>query len=239
MLDVTLPSGLLAFACDDCGAGRTLDEHASETQCHVCRKVKYFRICPRCEARVFCPGLTEKQQKKVFFHWTCPNCLADIRPARWLLGKAADFIGSLGEDHYLTSYRLLGLSATEGNADPDRRKLTGTLLAASGFSGIATGSCTILFCSTGAALMIGNTENCIAIPYSDMTALRVSGRGSFTTSSGGGWMGGGFGLTGALEGALMAGVLNALTTRTKTGTETIISFGWEANEIVLLTEIRQ
>ncbi len=59
-------------------------------------------------------------------------------------------------------------------------------------------------------------------------------------------MGGGFGLTGALEGALMAGVLNALTTRTKTGTETITSFGWEANEIVLLngvylpqTEIRQ
>ncbi len=152
VLDVTLPSGLLVFACDDCGAGRTLDEHASETQCHVCRKIKYFRICPRCEARVFCPGLTEKQQKKVFFHWTCPNCLADIRPARWLLGKAADFIGSLGEDHYLTSYRLLGLSATEGNADPDRRKLTGTLLAASGFSGIATGSCTILFCSTGAAL---------------------------------------------------------------------------------------
>ncbi len=67
VLDVTLPSGLLAFACDDCGAGRTLDEHASETQCHVCREIKYFRICPRCEARVFRPGLTEKQQKKVFF----------------------------------------------------------------------------------------------------------------------------------------------------------------------------
>jgi Short C-terminal domain len=43
--------------------------------------------------------------------------------------------------------------------------------------------------------------------------LQIGGSGEFTT--GGGWIGGGFGVKGALEGALFGGIMNALTTRTK------------------------
>lgn len=49
-------------------------------------------------------------------------------------------------------------------------------------------------------------------PYASMIALRVGGPGAVTT--GGGFMGGGFGLKGAAEGMLFAYALNSLTTRT-------------------------
>lgn len=46
--------------------------------------------------------------------------------------------------------------------------------------------------------------------------LHVSGPGEYTI--GGGWMGGGFGLSGAIKGAVMADVLNAITSRREVST---------------------
>lgn len=54
------------------------------------------------------------------------------------------------------------------------------------------------------------------IEYDDVLAFRVDGPGAVTR--GGGFMGGGLGLTGAVEGMVVASVLNALTTRTKSQT---------------------
>jgi len=48
--------------------------------------------------------------------------------------------------------------------------------------------------------------------YRDVEFLRVGGPGAVT--SGGGFVGGGFGLEGAAEGMAIAGLLNSLTTRT-------------------------
>lgn len=50
------------------------------------------------------------------------------------------------------------------------------------------------------------------IPMDTIEAIEIGGPG--TTSKGGGFIGGGFGLDGAVSGMLVAGVLNALTTRT-------------------------
>jgi hypothetical protein len=44
-----------------------------------------------------------------------------------------------------------------------------------------------------------------------LVGIQIGGRGVYTT--GGGWVGGGFGLQGALQGAAMANILNALETR--------------------------
>jgi hypothetical protein len=54
------------------------------------------------------------------------------------------------------------------------------------------------------------------IAWRDVTALNISGPGSVTT--GGGFIGGGFGVDGALVGMGVAAVLNALTTKTNTFT---------------------
>jgi hypothetical protein len=49
------------------------------------------------------------------------------------------------------------------------------------------------------------------LDYVDLLALKVDGPGAITT--GGGFIGGGFGVTGAVEGMILASVLNAITTR--------------------------
>jgi len=48
--------------------------------------------------------------------------------------------------------------------------------------------------------------------YEGLTGLQASGEGVF--QSGGGWVGGGFGISGALKGAAFASIMNSLTTRT-------------------------
>ncbi len=53
----------------------------------------------------------------------------------------------------------------------------------------------------------------IALPFSEVFTLELSGPGKVTT--GGGFVGGGLGLVGAAEGIAIAAFLNAVTTRTK------------------------
>lgn len=52
-----------------------------------------------------------------------------------------------------------------------------------------------------------------SVPYIELASIEISGPG--TLSSGGGFVGGGFGVEGALEGMAVAAVLNALTTKSK------------------------
>ena len=55
-----------------------------------------------------------------------------------------------------------------------------------------------------------------SVPYVELASIDISGPG--TTTKGGGFIGGGFGVEGALEGMAIATVLNALTTRSKVHT---------------------
>ena len=65
----------------------------------------------------------------------------------------------------------------------------------------------------------------IRSPYAEVLAIELSGPGRVT--KGGGFIGGGFGLTGAVEGMIVASVLNALTT--KTSIQSILR--WEAETL--------
>jgi hypothetical protein len=56
----------------------------------------------------------------------------------------------------------------------------------------------------------------VFVPYREVTTLEIGGPGA--TRSGGGFIGGGFGLEGAAEGMLIASALNALTRRTRIDT---------------------
>jgi hypothetical protein len=55
----------------------------------------------------------------------------------------------------------------------------------------------------------------VAMPFSEVRSLEISGG---VTRSGGGVIGGGFGIEGALQGMAIASVLNALTTSTNVST---------------------
>lgn len=78
-------------------------------------------------------------------------------------------------------------------------------------------------CSPGdlATLSFGSDALSIHLPdgasfsvlYFELVSIDISGPG--TTTAGGGFIGGGFGVTGALQGMAIAAVLNALTTKSK------------------------
>jgi hypothetical protein len=87
----------------------------------------------------------------------------------------------------------------------------------------------------GAALVVRDTtgKERQRFALADMVALEFSGPGAHTT--GGGFIGGGFGLEGAATGMLAAGVLNALTTQHKVLTivrmETATAQGFFSHEV--------
>jgi hypothetical protein len=81
---------------------------------------------------------------------------------------------------------------------------------------------------------IGNVSNQRRLNYSDIASLQIAGRGEFVTTSGGGWMGGGFGLGGIAEGIALATVLNALTTIKHHHIETIFHLNWNSGSVTLL-----
>lgn len=85
-----------------------------------------------------------------------------------------------------------------------------TLDAAGGTSIPASEPCLIDFASSQLTIHSPSAEE--TVPYSEVTALQVSG--SNTETSAGLW-GGGFGVVGAAEGILAAAVINSLTRRTK------------------------
>ena len=71
---------------------------------------------------------------------------------------------------------------------------------------------TLIHVSENGFLIGQPNESMWANSYEGLIGIQISGEGLYQT--GGGWIGGGFGVGGALKGAAFASVMNALTTRT-------------------------
>jgi hypothetical protein len=86
------------------------------------------------------------------------------------------------------------------------------------------GSAVLLTCRAR-SLHLSSVLECsdLAIDFKSITKLEISGPGK--TVSGGGTVGGGFGVEAAAEGILIASVLNALTTKTKNETYLTVQSG--------------
>jgi len=74
-----------------------------------------------------------------------------------------------------------------------------------------------------------------AWPYEDIEAVEITGPGAVTR--GGGMIGGGFGVTGALEGMAIASIINALTTRTTV--KTVLRIESREAELFLLNSVHE
>jgi hypothetical protein len=68
--------------------------------------------------------------------------------------------------------------------------------------------------ASAAGFTFQGAAEAVTVPMANVTAIDVGGPGR--TTSGGGFIGGGFGIDGAVTGMLIATALNALTTRTST-----------------------
>lgn len=116
-----------------------------------------------------------------------------------------------------------------GAAHPDRRALIGCLVVGGyGFGLRSRTYCNVRF-EPGRIEIDCDRPQPAVVPYETVTALELGGQGRRTT--GGGFIGGGFGAEGIAEGMAVAGVLNTLTTRTTT--ESLISLKMREWQLIL------
>ena len=106
---------------------------------------------------------------------------------------------------------------TDPNPIPSRQ-LKGCTLLPGSYCRLPTGPGVVLtFDADEVAVQVSNLAiRPIRIPYVEIVSLNITGPGQVT--SGGGFIGGGFGATGALEGMALSAMLNAATTKTSIDT---------------------
>lgn len=107
----------------------------------------------------------------------------------------------------------------------------GTVLGGAGLGMGAGQSVTIVFRNDELAIERADADS-ITVPYAEVQGLEIGGPGAVT--SGGGFIGGGFGLQGATEGMIVSSILNALTTRTTVNT--ILALTTAGGEIFIHTD---
>jgi hypothetical protein len=212
-----LGSGNAAILCVRCGAGVVGPASAADFACAACGFVAVIRRCPACSIPVHI------QQDLWGRSVKCLKCGCQNSWRRW--NAKGVTLGELAKT-YGVDQELI--------ADPSRRVVSGVVIGGAGYPVPARVGCKLEFTSekiiVHALFDTGEYKPVALAEYSDVMSLQVGGRGAVRT--GGGWSGGGFGLTGVITGALMASALNKATTQTNI--ETIIHFRTRAGELVLL-----
>lgn len=225
-----LPLGHAVLPCPSCGVGSVVGEAANDWPCTACELLLQPCRCGSCgtpavltrdpfserqsELRGWCE--TCKAMKKWWHGATLADVLVDTRMLD-TLPYGAERVGSL---------------LFEG-----RRVLQGKILALEGVSGLAVGTGIVVLDRDAVHLVVGKARVQHRFDYTQITRLQVAGRGEFVTKTGGGWVGGGFGLSGALQGAFMAEALNFLTTRKLRHVESLLHLGWNGGGLTLLNQV--
>jgi hypothetical protein len=212
-----LGKGNAAILCIRCGAGVVGSATACDFACSACGFRAIIRRCPFCSIPVHIHQDLWGRRVK------CLKCGQENSWAKW--NSRAVMLGELAKS-YTADQEII--------ADPSRRIASGTVIGGSGYPIPARVGCKLDFRSDKiviAALVQGGQYQGVALAeYVDVTSLQVGGRGAITT--GGGFVGGGFGLKGIVTGVLLAGALNRATTRTTI--ETVIHFRTREGELILL-----
>ena len=217
-------NGGIAQACAVCGAGDIVDPDATKSTCAFCGDLTEFKRCKRCGKTLsFRPS--PNMYRELF---KCPDC--NWRGG-WRQWKPAPIAG-LKADELLSG--LYGKNIAKALSDSRRRRIDGSILSVTGVSGLTSGGGTVLFERETVTIMIADTSRRIGLSYADITSFQIGGRGDVTTTSGGGWSGGGFGAKGIAEGVVLASVMNALTTTTTHSAETIFHLHWHSGSLTLL-----
>jgi hypothetical protein len=119
-------------------------------------------------------------------------------------------------------YRQLSIKGLLSD-DPDKRTLGGfTIIGGNGYDIPVKSVCSVNCTPTDVRIVIAGQHDGLAIPYEALTALELSGGAQ---TSGGRFMGGGFGATAAIEGMVIASVLNSLSRKTTINTVLRVATG--------------
>jgi hypothetical protein len=192
-----------ALPCPTCGVLAAVERGAREFSCYSCRAKIRLARCSHCRGTLLASARINKA--------ACPYCKTWFQ-----FGPGTDLTaGDLVSDPDATH--------------PDRRALVGcTVIGGYGTGARPNTQCTLRFELARIEIDWGTSQP-VVVPYDTVVALELGGRGQQRT--GGGFIGGGFGLQGAAEGMIIASLLNGLTTRTTT--ESIISLKTNDWQLIL------
>ena len=115
--------------------------------------------------------------------------------------------------------------------------IEGRIVHLIGVSGLAKGKCAVRFESSHVIVSVAHGST-VTLAYEDIRVLQIGGRGHIVESVNNAFIGGGFGLGGALKGAAEATLLNmvvSVCTR-KERLECEILLSWATGELLMLNQ---
>lgn len=211
--------GKAAILCVRCGAGVVDKASASQYTCSACGLEVFIARCPSCSIPVHIHK--ELWGRKV----TCLTCGRSSGWGRW---NAPVTLGQLAAAFDVDQIAV---------ADSSRRVVSGVVIGGSGYPIAARVGCRLEFAPDKVyiyKLVAGNKGETVAtVEYVEVVSLQVGGPGVITT--GGGWVGGGFGAEGIIMGVIFADVMNKMTTSSRI--ETIIQFSTTTGVLVIFNNL--
>lgn len=233
-----IPDGQVLAECPGCGRRSVVPSADMGWLCPACRYMVVAERCTVCDV-VYLEVLQWRRSKDGMSLIPDPlnrvSVCAACQGRRTLAYTEVSWLGPVTRG---VPSGLSQLQQIELLRSTDRRAISGVVLELEGFSGLAVGDVRVDFGHADAVtLAMGPERVAHVLPYEVVSGLQIAGRGEITTKVGGGWMGGGFGLMGALEGAWMASVLNKLTTRTYRQVESIVFLTWTGGRLALLNGV--
>jgi uncharacterized protein (DUF983 family) len=206
-----------------CGAGLRVYSGSDMYFCSACGIEFALRECPKC------PAMVRIRSSDWGTSVRCPGCGAGSLWSRW-------------ERNKVTALDLAEHSGVSQDLEPDadRRAISGVIVASTGFPRLARGiRCQLTFSAEQIVVLAlgasGDYQQIATVPYED-ALLRVDGRGAMSSTQGGGIIGGGFGVQGFVEGALIASAINSVTRKTTTSVETFIHLNARGREMLLFNQ---
>jgi hypothetical protein len=193
------------FRCPSCQSESPLLLDAMQLTCARCRITFSFCVCPGCAA----PQILQKNEEK-----PCRRCTKALREgkstrnvtARQLVGNDDAILpGKIANSETRASIEKVS-NAIDGLYVVDG---TGWAPTIGEFVSLLTLDAGIAFTQTRFSLLSSGRSSPL-VPFSMLSTIDVQG---YTKTKGGGFIGGGFGAKGALEGMAISTVLNALTTK--------------------------
>ncbi|WP_445170552.1 DUF2510 domain-containing protein [Mycolicibacterium sp. Dal123E01] len=192
--------------CGHCGAGYVLPADRTSFACMSCGTSSYFHSCPACDVAQ-CHA-----QSIPIGTLRCGACGIELPTGRWHMYPAPADALDPARTRILPGLPL----------DPAQRLVRGFVTASSVPGLFPLTPCHLVFAASWVVLSVAAGE-ALRVRYSDVSSLQIGGAGTRSYSTNAGIRGGGFGLTGALEGMAVASLINAATSRTTTVHDTTLS----------------
>jgi hypothetical protein len=141
-------------------------------------------------------------------------------------------VPSNSADEVRRQQELEKLERLQGNGEPFIR---GEIVRLRGVSGLAKGECSLLFQPQNVILELATGKR-VALPYDQIKGLQIAGQGKVVESVDNAFIGGGFGLGGALQGAAQAMLLNAAVSALTRNErfECEVALDWGSGELVMM-----